>query len=240
MASNINYKEVNKSFDYSLRVSRRARYAKLQIKPYGGLEVVIPVRFPKKAVPQLLNKHAEWIEKQLAKQQNHINAAVLPSEIYLAINNSCIDVVNESHDRQKSLNLHDFLVVNKGDYQQSVKQLRQWIRKQAWILLPPLLEQLSRNTGLNYKKISIRSQKTRWGSCSSSGTISLNDQLLFVDRASAEYLMVHELCHRRHMNHSPKFWQLVEYHCPDYREHEAALTRAKAEIPEWILRDLYR
>ena len=240
MANNFNNNEVNKPFDYSLRVSHRARYAKLQIKPYGGLEVVIPVRFPKKAVPQLLNKHAEWIEKQLAKQQNHINAAVLPSEIYLAINNSCIDVFNESHDRQKSLNLHDCLVVNKGDYQQSVKQLRQWIRKQAWILLPPLLEQLSRSTGLDYKKISIRSQKTRWGSCSSSGTISLNDQLLFVDRASAEYLMVHELCHRRHMNHSPKFWQLVEFHCPNYREHEAALTRAKAEIPGWILRDLYR
>jgi predicted metal-dependent hydrolase len=240
MTSNFNNNEVNKPFEYSLRVSPRARYAKLQIKPYGGLEVVIPVRFPKKAVPQLLNKHAEWIEKQLAKQQNHINAAVLPSEIYLAINNSCIDVFNESHDRQKSLNLHDCLVVNKGDYQQSVKQLRQWIRKQAWILLPPLLEQLSRNTGLDYKKISIRSQKTRWGSCSSSGTISLNDQLLFVDRASAEYLMVHELCHRRHMNHSPKFWQLVEYHCPNYREHETALTQAKAEIPGWILRDLYR
>jgi len=240
MASNFNNNGVNKPFDYSLRVSRRARYAKLQIKPYGGLEVVIPVRFPKKAVPQLLNKHAEWIEKQLAKQQNHINAAVLPSEIYLAINNSCIDVVNESHDRQNSLNLHDCLVVNKDDYQQSVKQLRQWIRKQAWILLPPLLEQLSRSTGLDYKKISIRSQKTRWGSCSSSGTISLNDQLLFVDRASAEYLMVHELCHRRHMNHSPKFWQLVEFHCPNYREHESALTRAKAEIPGWILRDLYR
>ncbi|RLA09995.1 MAG: hypothetical protein DRQ59_12560 [Gammaproteobacteria bacterium] len=240
MASNFNNNGVNKPFDYSLRVSRRARYAKLQIKPYGGLEVVIPVRFPKKAVPQLLNKHAEWIEKQLAKQQNHINAAVLPSEIYLAINNSCIDVVNESHDRQNSLNLHDCLVVNKDDYQQSVKQLRQWIRKQAWVLLPPLLEQLSRSTGLDYKKISIRSQKTRWGSCSSSGTISLNDQLLFVDRASAEYLMVHELCHRRHMNHSPKFWQLVEFHCPNYREHESALTRAKAEIPGWILRDLYR
>jgi len=240
MTSNINNKSLNKSFDYSLRVSPRARYAKLQIKPYGGLEVVIPVRFPKKSVPQLLNKHAEWIEKQLAKQQNRICAAVLPSEIHLAINDSHIDVVDESYDRQKSLYLHDCLVVNKGDYAQSVKQLRQWIRKQAWILLPPLLEQLSRNTGLNYKKISIRSQKTRWGSCSSSGTISLNDQLLFVDRASAEYLMVHELCHRRYMNHSPKFWQLVEYHCPNYREHEAELTRAKAKIPGWILRDLYR
>jgi hypothetical protein len=102
-----------------------------------------------------------------------------------------------------------------------------------------MLERLSRATGLDYKKISIRSQKTRWGSCSTSGTISLNDQLMFVDRASAEYLIIHELCHRHHMNHSAKFWQLVETHCPNYSEHEAALTLAKSAIPAWILRDLY-
>jgi predicted metal-dependent hydrolase len=239
MASNINNNEVNKPFDYSLRVSRKARHAKLQIKPYGGLEVVIPVRFPKKAVPELVIKHARWIEKQLAKQEKRITESALPSEIYLTINSSRIDVVSESDNRQKNLYRQHYLVLTNQDYQQNVKQLRQWIRKQAWQLLPPMLEQLSHDTGLDYKKISIRSQKTRWGSCSSSGTISLNDQLLFVDQASAEYLMIHELCHRRHMNHSAKFWQLVEYHCPNYRQHEAALTRAKSQIPEWILRDLY-
>jgi predicted metal-dependent hydrolase len=237
MASNTNNNELNKPFDYSLRVSRKARHAKLQIKPYGGLEVVIPVRFPKKAVPQLIIKHADWIEKQLAKQERRISAAQLPSEIYLAINNRRVEVVSASENRHKGYQHH--LVLTNAGYQQNVKQLRRWIRKQAWQLLPPMLEQLSHNTGLDYKKVSIRSQKTRWGSCSSNGTISLNDQLLFVDQASAEYLMIHELCHRRHMNHSAKFWQLVEYHCPDYRQHEAVLSRAKSDIPEWILRDMY-
>ena len=231
---------MNKPFDYSLRVSRKARHAKLQIKPYGGLEVVIPLRFPKKAVSQLVNQHAEWIEKQLAKQKHRAKLAVLPSEINLMINNSRIDVVYQSDDYDNSLYRQEYLLVKKSDYQQNVKQLRRWIRKQAWELLPPMLEELSRSTGLNYKKISIRSQKTRWGSCSTSGVISLNDQLLFVDHSSAEYLMIHELCHRQHMNHSAKFWQLVEYHCPDYRTHEAVLTRAKSDIPDWILRDLYR
>ncbi len=230
---------MTKAFDYSLRVSRRTKYAKLQIKPYGGLEVVIPVRFPKKAVPQLVKQHAEWIGKQLEKQQQRISAAVLPGEIYLAINDSFTKVEYDPN-RPKCREQSDCLVITDGEYRQSVKQLRQWIRKQAWQILPPMLERLSRATGLDYKKISIRSQKTRWGSCSTSGTISLNDQLMFVDRASAEYLIIHELCHRHHMNHSAKFWQLVEFHCPNYREHEAALTRAKSAIPEWILRDLYR
>jgi predicted metal-dependent hydrolase len=229
---------MTKAFDYSLRVSRRAKYAKLQIKPYGGLEVVIPVRFPKKAVPQLLKQHAEWIGKQLEKQQHRISAAVLPGVIYLAINETITHVMYGSNRPGRRLQ-SEHLVITDGGYQQSVKQLRQWIRKQAWQILPPMLERLSGATGLDYKKISIRSQKTRWGSCSTSGTISLNDQLLFVDRASAEYLIMHELCHRHHMNHSAKFWQLVETHCPNYREHEAALTRAKANIPAWILRDLY-
>ncbi len=230
---------MTKAFDYSLRVSRKVKYAKLQIKPYGGLEVVIPVRFPRQAVPQLVNQHAEWIGKQLEKQAHRISAAVLPGEIYLAINHSLIDVVYES-EQQQCQDRSDCLVIAAGEYQQGVKQLRRWIREQAWQILPPMLEQISCVTGLDYKKISIRSQKTRWGSCSTSGTISLNDQLLFVDLASAEYLIIHELCHRRHMNHSAKFWQLVEYHCPKYREHEAALLRAKSTIPEWILRDLYR
>ncbi|MCZ6486889.1 MAG: SprT family zinc-dependent metalloprotease [Gammaproteobacteria bacterium] len=229
---------MTKAFDYSLRVSRKAKYAKLQIKPYGGLEVVIPVRFPKKAVPQLVNQHAEWIGKQLEKQAHRISAAALPSEIYLAITNSLTEVVYDSN-QQEYRSQCDCLIITNSGYQQSVKQLRLWLRNQAWQLLPPMLQRLSHATGLDYKKISIRSQKTRWGSCSTSGTISLNDQLLFVDRASAEYLIIHELCHRHHMNHSAKFWQLVEFHCPNYREHEAALTRAKSAIPEWILRDLY-
>jgi hypothetical protein len=239
MASDFSNNEINKLFDYSLRVSRKAKYAKLQIKPYGGLEVVIPLRFPKKAVPGLVNQHAEWILRQLQKQQERIPEPVLPDEIYLAINDYRAEVVYGPLNRQDGSLSNRLLICDSG-YQQSVNQLRKWMRKQAWELLPPMLERLSQETGLDYRKISIRSQKTRWGSCSSRGTISLNDQLLFVAHDNAEYLMIHELCHTRHMNHSVKFWQLVESHCPDYRRHEDALNRAKAAIPGWILRDLYR
>jgi len=239
MASDFSNNGINKPIDYSLRVSRKAKYAKLQIKPYGGLEVVIPLRFPKKAVPGLVNQHAEWIQRQLQKQQERIPEPVLPSDIHFAISDYRTEVVYGMH-RQQDDGLSNRLLINDSGYQQSVDQLRKWMRQQAWQLLPPMLERVSQETGLGYQKISIRSQKTRWGSCSSRGTISLNDQLLFVERDNAEYLMIHELCHTRHMNHSVKFWQLVESHCPDYRHHEVALNRAKAGIPGWILRDLYR
>ena len=87
-------------FDYSLRVSRKAKYAKLKIKPYGGLEVVIPLRFPIKAVPGLLDRHAEWILRQLQKQQERIPAPVLPDEIHLTLNGYRTEVVYGTHYQQ--------------------------------------------------------------------------------------------------------------------------------------------
>lgn len=186
----------------------------------------------------MVSRHTEWILRQLQKQQEIIPAPVLPDEIHLAINNYQTEVVYDS--QQSGDNLPNRLVIKENDYQKSVNRLRKWIRQQAWKVLPVMLENVSQRTGLSYKKISIRSQKTRWGSCSSRGTISLNDQLLFVSGANAEYLMIHELCHTRHMNHSANFWELVEFHCADYREYEAALNRARGDIPGWVLRDMYR
>ena len=223
-------------FDYSIRVSGKAKYAKLQIKPFGGLEVVIPTRFPKKAVPELLNRHTEWIERQLKKQQKLVEPG-LPDEIYLNFDDTRRSVI---YDSELLVDGVAQVHIKAEQHDDKVWQLRNWIRQYAWEQLPPLLDALSQKTGLAYKKISIRSQKTRWGSCSSSGTISVNDQLLFLPSDTAAYLMIHELCHTQHMNHSAKFWRLVEHHCPDFRDHEGQLNQARRKIPDWFLRDLYR
>ena len=196
----------------------------MQIKPYLGLEVVIPTRFPKKAVPELIKQHAGWIEKQLRKHRLQYAKPELPSDIFLAIDNSTTQAT-------------DF---GPNDFEDNILNLRQWVRKRAWKILPPMLEAVSKTCGLNFQKVSIRSQKTRWGSCSSRGTISLNDQLVFVPAATAEYLMIHELCHTRHMNHSARFWGLVESHCVDFRHHESVLNRARENIPEWFQYSLSR
>ena len=80
----------------------------------------------------------------------------------------------------------------------------------------------------------LRRQRTRWGSCSAAGTISLNVCLMFQRPEVVRYLMVHELCHRRHMNHSDRFWQLVESFEPGWRALDAELLKGWRHVPGWV------
>lgn len=229
---------------WSLRVSRRIKYARLQIKPFGGLEVVIPPRFPRSQVAGLVAQHASWARQHLDRQAALRDAIHLPSQLSLAIDNSFRSIVYTS---EPGYNLDLFAVpesqrieIGAEGFDARLRELRAWIRDEARRRLPPMLEAVAQRIGLDYQRVSIRSQKTRWGSCSSKGTISLNDQLLFVPAATVDYLMVHELCHTRHLNHSPAFWQLVASHSPDYRAHEKLLDRARGLVPDWLILDLYR
>ena len=84
------------------------------------------------------------------------------------------------------------------------------------------------------RRVSIRGQKTRWGSCSSAGTISLNLSLMFQRPEVVRYLMIHELCHRRHMNHSQRYWALVESFEPHWRSLDKELLQGWRHVPAWV------
>ena len=79
--------------------------------------------------------------------------------------------------------------------------------------------------GISYGRIFMRNQKTRWGSCSSDGNLNFNCRLLYVPLELLDYVVVHELAHRRHMNHSAEFWSEVERYMPDYRERREKLKQ---------------
>ena len=229
---------------YSLRVSPRARYAKLQVKPFGGLEIVIPRRFPQREVPRLVEQHAGWIRRQLEHQARLRAAVQLPQSIRLPFDDSVTRIEQSSPPPGITRDLFTGgdgtgLCLQGNDLESQLEELRRWLRARAEEQLPPLLLELSRRTGLVFNRVSIRSQKTRWGSCSARGNISLNDQLLFLPRASVEYLMIHELCHLRHLNHSKAYWQLVARHCPDYARHEEHLSQPRDWVPDWYLLTLY-
>ena len=91
------------------------------------------------------------------------------------------------------------------------------LKKKAEAELLPRLRGWAEKTGVTYRRVTFRSQKTRWGSCSARGNLNLNCLLALCPREAADYVMVHELCHRREMNHSARFWAEVERVMPDYR-----------------------
>ena len=112
--------------------------------------------------------------------------------------------------------------------------LRSWLADLAHQHLGIDLAKVAEEGGFRYARAQIRRQRTRWGSCSASGTISLNVCLLFLRPQVVRYLLVHELCHTRHMNHSAKFWALVASFEPDYRALDQELLRGWQSVPGWM------
>ena len=104
--------------------------------------------------------------------------------------------------------------------QQEIRQLREKARQ----LVTNRVQYYAPIIGVTYNQISIRSQKTRWGSCSSKGNLSFNCLLALVPPEVLDYVVVHELCHRKELNHSRAFWTLVENVMPDYKLHRKWLS----------------
>ena len=108
----------------------------------------------------------------------------------------------------------------------SSEEIEKLVQK-ALQVLPEKVEHYARIIGVTYGRISIRNQKTRWGSCSSKGNLNFNCQLMRLPEELQDYVVVHELCHRKEMNHSSDFWKEVEYIMPDYQERRARLKQVR-------------
>ena len=120
------------------------------------------------------------------------------------------------------------------DENQCIRAIRRWLSVTARKEFESRLGALSGLTGISYKKLQIRAQRTCWGSRSSSGTISLNLCLIFLDPQILRYLMLHELCHGRHMNHSRRFWALLGKFEDDYKRLDRELTECWQIVPSWL------
>lgn len=92
-----------------------------------------------------------------------------------------------------------------------------WLTDAAKEDLPARVSRLASQMGLTFGRITIRSQHSRWGSCSAKGNLNFNCLLMLCPEEVRDYVVIHELCHRKEMNHSPAFWQEVEAFCPDYK-----------------------
>lgn len=108
--------------------------------------------------------------------------------------------------------------------------MEQWYRTEAARLITEIADKLSSQMGIDYKRILIRGQKTRWGSCSHKKNLSFNWKLIMAPEPVVEYVTIHELIHLKEMNHSKKFWELIAQYCPDWRQHKKWLKQHEVDL----------
>ncbi|ERN40333.1 putative metal-dependent hydrolase [Rubidibacter lacunae KORDI 51-2] len=226
---------------YTVRVSARARHARIRVSARDGLEVVVPQGFDIERLPELLARRHRWIERALAnaaaQEQVYATQPDLPEVIaLLAIGQQRSVRYFTAATPRIRLDESDSELIVRGatnDLRACRELLQYWLSRQARSYLVPWLERVGQECELSCRNAAIRNQKTRWGSCSARGTISLNQQLLFLPAPLVHYVLVHELCHTVHLDHSHRFWQLVEAKLPDCARRRAELRAAWQYVPLW-------
>ncbi len=227
---------------HTIRESRRARRITLRVLAGPQLEVVIPSGFNGRGVPEMLASRKDWLARAMKRVENAGAASregwKLPREVLLRAINRRV-VVDGEMKRTGRIHLVEqdeskiFISGEIHHEQLGRRILHQWMRHLGEFHLPPWLQQVSRETGLQFQRAQIRRQKTRWGSCSARGTISLNEKLLFLPPHLVRYIMIHELCHLVHLNHSSPFWNMVSRFEPHWKELDRSITQAGTLVPQW-------
>jgi predicted metal-dependent hydrolase len=207
---------------YRVRRSDRARRVRVLVDPHSGVEVVLPRRSPASAAPAAVAELRPWIEQRLAAGQS-VRDAVASRGATVPYLGSDLALVAQ-RGRARVHRRGDELLV-PADPAAARDAIERWFRRQARNEIAPRLDHAVAALGTSYTKLTIRNQRTRWGSCSSSGAMSFNWRLLLAPAPVLDYVVWHEACHLRVMDHSPRFWQLVSLHCPDYPAHRRWLRR---------------
>ncbi len=225
---------------WRVRPSTRARRLAVRVRPGGLVEIVVPRGTRPGAVEQFVARHRRWIERtlDLYRPAGPAGADGLPDHVHFAATGQAFGLRLGGGSGAPRLSASGSAIVITGATDRPVlvrRALQRFTMREAHAALGPWLAELSSATGLGYSRVQIRRQRTRWGSCSPSGTISLNACLMFQAPAVVNYLLIHELAHTRHMNHSRRFWRLVERFEPRWRELDAALSRGWREVPAWAL-----
>jgi hypothetical protein len=223
---------------YELRHHPRARRLRLRVERDGTLVVTAPKRLSRGEIDRFVKGQAAWIARvreRLARARAERDPAFFgmrPAGIDLPAVRERWLVVYGEDDVQGVL---PHLRLPDDEAQAATAgRLQDWLKRHARRSLTPRLEEAARAHGFEYKRLSFRNQRSRWGSCSSSGSLSFNARLLFCSPEACHYVLIHELVHLEHPNHSPRFWQRVAELCPGYRQHVRELKTVWNRLPDWV------
>ena len=224
----------NRQVPVSFRSNVRAKRMVLRLsRDSSGIIVTLPKRVSRVQALAFVEKSIPWISKQLERR---------PPSTVLA-HGSVVPLRGIPHEVQATNERRGLISVDPnaniirvpGDAVHLGRRLEDWLKKLARVELSEASTKYAAAMGVDYKRISIRDQKSRWGSCSAAGDLSYSWRLILAPSHILDYVAAHEVAHRQEMNHGPKFWRLVLKHCPHaseakqwFKAHSAELHRFKA------------
>ena len=197
---------------------RSKRYI-LRIRPNGTVRVTIPRRGSESKARQFVEEQKDWIERQIQRiAARPVRNPAWQFGTEILFRGELVTLV--AGDEPNSVTFVDQRIrvgTGDGDIRPSIQK---HLHRLAAVELPPKVFLHAQQHSLNVKRVSVRNQRSRWGSCSRRGTISLNWRLIQAPEFVSTYIILHELMHLRQMNHSAKFWREVQSVCPDFQEAE--------------------
>lgn len=227
---------VDKEFgEIKIRKNKLARSVKLSVGVDGNLRASIPYYSPEFAVRRLVNGSRDEIRKMLAThnaKNSYQDGDLIGKTHTLFLRKFLGEEIKISNEGNQILvQIPQELAFENPLVQSEIrKTVSKILRKQAKAYLPRRIDFLAEKYGFSFEKLRFSHTGTRWGSCSSSGTISLNIALMNLPHHLIDYVIIHELCHTRQMNHSSKFWQEVEKYCPDYKKYVQEIKQFSPSI----------
>lgn len=241
------------SFSYTVRRSSRAKHVRLKVTRTHGLEVVVPQSFKMEWLPPILEKRDTWIRNAARKLdvlcEERAEESLIPESVLLRSLAEEYDVVvlpqdeiaSRIVDADKLVRMPcgtlaiesngEVLLPQEAEESDQIELLRLWLLRSGRDNLEMMLSREAEQVGISYSKVQIRMQKSRWGSCSSNGNISLNARLLLLPYELTRYIFLHELAHRAHPNHSASYWQYLTSLEPETAVLDARMRDAWKYIP---------
>ena len=214
--------------DYIFLIKKTARRVSLRINSRGETVVTAPNHTPRSLADKLVAENQDWINRQKLRQQRLI-PLITPTSIM---------IFGHSYQRatQVSAKLpagyyvqNHTLIYNPVDSTHPARfqaeQLQRFLKSAAAEFIAEQTTKCAQLMQLHPKSIGLRQQTSRWGSCNTRGHLSFNWRLVHFAPAIIEYVIIHELAHLKHPNHSRQFWQTVAQYCPDYQTHRQTLKK---------------
>ncbi len=200
----------------------RARRYILRVRPDGTLRVTVPRGGSRREAEQFVQRHEKWIARERSRVQVESSSSGGPGwhdGSTILLRGEAVRISTEAREKTWRVAYGDrtVLVADLGDVRAAIEHD---LRQLARAVLAPRLQELAVEHHLEVGAVSIRNQRSRWGSCARNGNIALNFRLVQMPPHVSDYVLLHELMHIKQQNHSRRFWRLVEAVCPGFRDAE--------------------